>query len=384
MFTNPFLVYIGAFAAVLGTYKLGWSSLYPPLSFPLLAFFAGTFVVAGSLAFAFRSTTARIREHRPTLPGWVVFPLIPMMLADIVYNGGVPLIMIASGHFNYANDLELVPHLHVFTVTFGSAFSTIRFADFLGTKRQRYLLEAALPIIYFVAIVYRGPAAITLVSWGFVYLIAERPRWPALMALAAIAVAGLYLFGLFGNYRMQSSVHLLERAQASPTFMKSGIPTTFFWAYVYLTSPMANLELSIDAERPAPPAPIEFAVSELVPDIVSKRVLPLMGITSRVSTPEAARGLNVATMFGRPFILMGWTGMTIMFAVFAAFVGAYLYLIRNSSLAVPALALLSTFVVFSTFQNMIAYSGVFLQLIWPLLLTPLLDILGAVKKVQSE
>lgn len=384
MFTNPFFIYIAAFAAVLGAYKLGWSSLYPPLSFRLLGFFAGTFLVAGSLAYAFRSTTAQIREHRPALPGWVVIPLVPMMLADIVYNGGVPLVMIANGHFNYANDLELVPHLHVFTVTFGSAFSTIRFADFLSTKRVRDLLEAALPIIYFVAIVYRGPAAITLVSWGFVYLIAKRPRWPALMALAAIAVAGLYLFGLFGNYRMQSSEHLLERAQASPAFMKSGIPTTFFWAYVYFTSPMANLELSVETDNPATRAPTEFVVSELVPDILSKRVLPLIGVTSRVSTPEAGRGLNVATMFGRPFILMGWAGMIIMFAVFGAFVAAYLYLIRNSSLAVPGLALLSTFVVFSTFQNMIAYSGVFLQLVWPLLLTPLLDLLDALKKVPPE
>jgi hypothetical protein len=46
----------------------------------------------------------------------------------------------------------------------------------------------------------------------------------------------------------------------------------------------------------------------------------------------------------------------------------YLRLIRHSPYRVPCLALLNTFIVFCTFQNMIAFSGLILQLIWPLFL----------------
>jgi hypothetical protein len=58
--------------------------------------------------------------------------------------------MVIHRQFDYPGRDLGIPHLHVFTVTLASAFSTIRFADYLYSKRLRYLAEAFFPFVYFV------------------------------------------------------------------------------------------------------------------------------------------------------------------------------------------------------------------------------------------
>src|SRR5207253_834473 len=90
-------------------------------------------------------------------------------------------------------------HLHIFT--FWSVFSTIRFADFLYSRRPRYLCEAALPIIFYGLMVYRGPAIMIIASWGFVFIIRYGIGIRS-SAWAALAVVLVFLGnGLLGELR---------------------------------------------------------------------------------------------------------------------------------------------------------------------------------------
>ena len=85
------------------------------------------------------------------------------MLVELVLAGGIPLLLVIKG-VNFYEMESTATHLHVFTLW--SAYSTIRFADFLYSKRKLYLLEAALPVIFYALLVYRGPALMTLVIMG--------------------------------------------------------------------------------------------------------------------------------------------------------------------------------------------------------------------------
>ena len=185
--------------------------------------------------------------------------------------------------------------------------------------------------------------------------------------MAASALLILHLFGVFGNLREGGSDAIETVGKPTAAFRESGIPQTYLWAYIYMTSPMGNLQLAIDTQDMDNRSAAEFVVSEMIPDFISKRILPFLG-TERVKTPEVSRGLNVATMYGRSYIYAGWTGCVLLFTLFASLVVVYLQLIRHSPYRVPCLALLNMFVVFCTFQNMIAFSGLILQLVWPLLL----------------
>ena len=114
----------------------------------------------------------------------------------------------------------------------------------------------------------------------------------------------------------------------------------------------------------------EFFVAEMLPDFLSNRILPLLG-AARLDTPEIGPGINVATIFARSYLYFGWIGVLLMFCWFITVTLIYLRTILKSPYRVPCLALLNTMTFFSFFDNMIAQTFVFAQLIWPLLL-PLL------------
>ena len=131
MLKNPFVVYILTFGGVLAAYQLGWSDIYPAMSRSTLAFFALSFLLSGTLALAASPYVAAAGKYHPkTLPDYVILVPLVCFAADLVYTGSVPLLEMMRGRFVYTSFVG-IPSLHVFAVTFGSAFATIRFADFL-------------------------------------------------------------------------------------------------------------------------------------------------------------------------------------------------------------------------------------------------------------
>jgi hypothetical protein len=368
---NPFVVYILTFGGVIIVYQLGWSEIYPAISVDTLAFFGLSFVLAAALALAVSSAVAAIGTYRPMLPGYTIIIPLVCFLADIVYTGYVPLLEMISGTSFVYTRFVGVPSVHVFAVTFGSAFATIRFADFLYERlrwrRLRYLAEAMMPIIYSLLVVYRGPALIILTSWSFVFVI-KRGRigaGPAVI-VTVLGLGVLMLNGLIGEARTGSLQNL---GFPSREFKQSGVPESYFATYLYATGPIANFQHAVTTTEPTydlSQAPL-FFISELLPDFISNRLLPLIA-AARPAVPEMSKGFNVSSIFGRSYLLFGWIGVLLVFAWLMAVALSYLAVILRSPYAVPCLALLNTLIVFSVFDNMIAVTAVSLQLVWPLLL----------------
>ena len=231
MLKNPFLVYIAAFGTVLAAYQLGWSEIYPKISLDLVAFFGLTFAVCASLALAISDDIADTGDYRPgLLPDYTALLFIACCGADIAYSGSVPLLELINGSFIYGS-FTGAPTLNVFVVTFATAFSAIRFADSLYAKsslsKVRYMIEALLPIAFFLIVVYRGAAIISATSWAFIYII-KRGRL-GFVRFAAITVLGLgvlYLNGVIGDARSAGQAEKL----GFPTqgFRDLGIPAPTF------------------------------------------------------------------------------------------------------------------------------------------------------------
>jgi hypothetical protein len=366
---NPFFLYIAAFGAVLLTYQLNWSDVYPPLSSGLVLFFLATFLCATMLGLGIAPIINRIGGSYDPGRLWKYTGAILTLLfvADLIFAGFVPLISLINGE-SVDFDAIGIPSLHLFNVTFGGAFSTIRFADFLYSRRKIHLLEACIPLAYFVLLIYRAPAIECVVAWLFVYLIRHGGRvrlWPA-VALATFIVLGLFANGIVGDARSpseeaESQIELLVRP--TEAFRQSGIPRNFFWSYAYFTSPMANLQTTFDVALPVIGKGTNFVLGELLPDAVTHRILDYLG-EERIRTPEMSAGLNASTIFGASFLYLGKFGPPFMFSYLCLIAIVYLQLIRRSAFNVPSLALLNTMVVFCTFHNMIATSTLSLQLVW--------------------
>ena len=386
---NPFFLYIAAFGAVLLAYQLNWSDVYPPLSAGLVLFFLATFFCAAILGRGIAPTVDRIGgTYEPgRLWKYTGVALTLSFVADFLFSGLVPLLSLANGQ-SVDFDAIGIPSLHLFNVTFGGAFATIRFADFLYSRRKIHLLEACIPLAYFILLIYRALAIECVVAWLLVYLIRHGGRvrlWPA-AALATFTVAGLFVNGIIGDTRSpsreaESQIELLARPTLA--FQQSGIPRTFFWSYAYFTSPMANLQTTFDVALPVVGKGANFVLGELLPDAVTHRILNYIG-EERIRTPEMAAGLNASTIFGASFLYLGKFGPPFMFAYLSLIVIVYLLLIRRSAFNVPCLALLNTIVVFSTFHNMIATSTLSLQLVWTFALGLLVSRSPAVMRAPAN
>lgn len=369
MLTNPFFVYVSSFGAVFLLYALGWSAAYPDISEPLLYFLFATSYFAALMALASNSKVSRIRSHiAAVLPDWTVYPLALAFAADLASNGGLPIVQNAQGTFDRGVFDVGIPHLHPLIVTFGCAFSVVRFADFLAARRYRYLAEATLPLVYLLLTLYRGPILMTLVSWGFVYLILRPLTLRKGIIIGALAVVALTAFGLLGQMR-EGRGAISKVARPSKSFVSLNLPEIVLWPYIYATSPLANLELTLrsasfdDGQQGRFPVQ-DMVLGEFLPDVISKRLTS----TKRPATAEVSKGLNVATMFGRAAVYAGYLGMVVVFAWFCLLCWIYIMAIEKTSMAVPGLAILNTFAAFSTFQNMIAHSGLSLQLVWVVLI----------------
>ena len=178
----------------------------------------------------------------------------------------------------------------------------------------------------------------------------------------------LFVFGVIGDIRSGEGV-IDAIGEPTAVFIESGIPRSYFWAYIYMTSPIANLVRVVDEVQVYQSMFGSLIIGELLPDFLSKHILPLIGQGDRVAFDQISPALNVGTAFVRAYVYSGWFGIFLMAAVLGVLIFIYLKLIEwRSSYSVPGLALLNTFVVFCVFDNMIAFTGMSLQLMWLLLL----------------
>jgi hypothetical protein len=380
MLKNPFFVYIVTFGGVLCIYQLGWSEILPRLSYDLVLFFGVTFAFAVVSGLLISTTVKNIEDYQPgLLPRYSGVFVAATCLAEVALNG-IPLLRVMNGE-NFFEMEATATHLHLFSLW--SAYSTIRFADYLYSGRRSYLFEALIPVIFYGLFVYRGPAMIVLLAWVFVFIIKQGGlKWKHAAIAASAILLVFYINGKIGDIR--SPGHERITGAPSASFKSSGIPSTFFWTYLYATVPIANLQLSVDTLTSGHGTIPEFILSELVPDTLSKRILPLLNqkITSGQGNlvsrdqlysweqPNIAHGMNVSTIFGRSYGYFGWVGPVIMFTALSLFIIAYLFLISRSPYRVPSLALLNTLVVFCLFNNMLASAVMIPLLVWPLLFPP--------------
>ena len=377
---NSFFVYIATFGSALVLYHLGWSDIYPTLSYDVWIFFGLTFLSALILGLLISPAIDNTWHYQPgMLPRFTGVFVVLIFLAEIFLTGGIPLLMIVDGA-NF-NKLEAgTSHLHLFFIW--SVYSTIRFTDFLYARRGLYLIEAMLPVLLFGLLAYRGPAIICVSTWFFIFVIwCGELKLRHIVSTIAAAAMLFYLNGLIGDIRSPGQESI---GAPSESFAESNVPKIYFWTYLYSTVSIANFQLNVN-ELPGTQGTItEFIFTEMLPTPISRIILPVLNKktssgNSSVATrdllyswkePQVAKGLNISTLFGRSYGYFGWLGPVIMFAALTFFIIMYLMLCLRSPYRVPCIALLNTFVVFCLFTNMIVSTAILLPLIFPLLIPP--------------
>lgn len=382
---NPYTCYILGFFVSFLVYQFGWSELYPRLSNALLLFLAGTLIVHFMLSRKWSKLQIKNRNEEnfsePQINPWgVTVFLYCLWAADFINEGGIPLIKVL---FNIPYDYKKfgVPSLHVFVVTFSSFYSVYLFYIYLKTKRKEIFLIYMINMSAAILIYSRSMLFFNLASCFFLYLLSleKIPYKKLLLGIPALFLV-FYFFGVVGTKRVSFESRqpynpklFLDNGKATSQFRESTIPKEFFWAYFYISSPMANLQTNINtyAVKPITASRIlEYVNNELLFESISKRINAVVGV-EREDENTIQDPFNVSTIYSRSYSYLGWIGIIITALVVLALPLGYNRIIDNQYNLV-ALAILCTTYLFLTYDNTIRLMALGFQLVYPVLM-PIVD-----------
>ncbi len=377
---NPYSSYILSFLLSLGAFWLGWSGLFPPVSQYLILFLLVTFLFHFGFSFYWKKKLAPALKATDIYfnPIAITIFLYALWSLDFVYEGGVPLLKIL---LNQPYDYRLFgfPSVHVFTVTFSSFFTVYLFALYVSTRKRLYLVLYLVNLFAALLIFSRAMLIFNIISSLFVYFLSS----PSIsFRLGVLLLAGLislvFGFGLLGSLRVSFEAKrkydtelFLDIGEATPSFRKSVIPKDFFWGYIYLASPLANLQYNINTFH-VPPFSLgrlmQHINNEMLFDFISKRTNRLFGLKREAENIIPKKPFNVSTVYSRSFSYQGLTGMIVM-AIFVLMVPwLYIQFLPANRYSLTGIAILNTMYLFLFYDNTIRFTGLGLQLVYPFIL----------------
>lgn len=388
---NPYSILFFTIIIIIMLYELKWSMLYPKLSIPLATFII--MILIGCIIFDFLlmrhlgsydfNNESISFEHQKWY-GIVTALIVIGTVMDGIYSHGFPLL----GAVKYG-DTYGIPFVHVLIAIISSftAYSlamTLTFEKKFNIKVLIYLLIVILCILLPLS---RLLIILTLFNyfWSFLYLKIKHRDFSIkkIITIFLISIIGLYCFGILGNYRInvqtgqndsdyKDSSLIYEIGVPSQNFINTKIPGPFFWDYIYITSPLANLQNITNNDQDRNANIIKFLGTQLLPDTLSKRLYPefKQEISNNTYQYQTASVLNVSTIFFQSYYLLGWFGMYFMAIFILIFPIIYIVLISRSSKKnfLFGISVLNTIYILAMFDNMFVLSVLSLQLLIPIIL----------------
>ena len=372
-FLNPLFVYSVMWSLVLLAYQLGWSRIYAPLNSGLFLFFVATIVISAGLGVVLQRWLDQHRFGESSITSSKCAQAISAVVAlafvaDFFWGGQIPLLAaFTQDDFAYA-EFEGIPVLHVVIVTFSFFYAAcLAYAWSRSTGRRRHVILAQLLLILSMHLLMLSRQAVLLIllMWALFYLSSERLSFRRLLAAGVIGIGVAYLFGCIGNVRnglaFNDNSYIIQLSMVSDSY-PDWMPGQFLWAYMYLVSPLGNLNGLVS----------NFAAQQdwggtavnVVPDFISKRVFPDFD----ASTPLVVDYFNVSTGFATAWKFGGFVGLWATFGVLIVIVMLFALIVRGP-LALPTLAILCGMTAFMFFNNALSFSGVSFALAFPLIAT---------------
>lgn len=365
---NPFYLYIYAFGFVLILYSLRWSVLLPDLSIGLIAFLLLTFIF--SLMYGLHIQKCRKTFFSNPLciavnyDRRVVFILILYVL-EFLYAKRLPLLELLSVSENFIH-FGGIPTVHVLLVTYTVFFSTLLFHKLICSFNRKllydFLIISLLPPLL---MINRGMLFTIFFACLFVYLFSLKAFKRKILIYCIISISlALYLFSIIGSARInddEDSTVFVAFTQPTDNFESLGISNMFLWPYMYIVSPIGNLQNCIDMYQPTGSFSTFFWKC-ICPDFISKHFYEF----ETDSLPLISPVFNVSTMYTNAYAQLGYLGMGILFVMqtFILYIIFLAFSVKKNPYYTTTVSLACSVVVLNTFANMWTFSAISFPIIW--------------------
>lgn len=368
---NPYFLYSTAWIAVMVLYTFHWTYLYPELSDGLRLFLLMTSFGSACWGFyKYKKKAFDVSVFMPTQKHYSFAKRITKIafaffVLEFVAFRTVPLISYILGHADSELYQEFgLPFVHVIAVNLFLVVEFVLFQSFMSAKdkRLKYKFLKLFVINLGILSLLMNRAVLMYVIFGsiIIFCVSKKNVAKYIGGLVGLMFVVFFLFGMLGNIRNggdneTGKQYILNLCEATPEFKKSIVPAEFIWPYVYVTSPLSNVEFTIRRTHPDVTFDncMSFFINECMPMLISKR----LGAEQK-SGKLVLENLNVGSVYMNSYAYIGWYGMIFQFFFMFVFVEVSTSFVpKKDVLFLPLMVLLDIVIVFNIFDNMFIFSG---------------------------
>lgn len=364
---NPFYIYVLGFTLTFLVYSLDWSNIYPELTTEMKVFFSITFIICiflGILIGILKLIKKTISQTKVKLLSTCFYALIIFYAVEFLYEKDIPLLSVLLGKSGVSYREFGIPLLHGVLISFNSFLIAHSFVMYMSTKSRRALTYNFLLYLPALLIINRSIIVFGVLTSFFIYLHFDgKIRLKNKIKISILALIGMFLFGLIGNLR-SGGEYIYTQSHATEDFMESSIPKEFYWTYLYVASPLANFQNTVNKKNVKEYNFGGFLFYENLPRIISKNLGEPLQIEKR-DLVRLVPWLTVGTTYGRSYSYIEWFGPYLLFFSNLLIYLAIFFLVpRKSSYHLTTIAILSVIILLNIFTNMLIVTGLSFQLVY--------------------
>ncbi len=228
-----------------------------------------------------------------------------LTIVEIVYFKSLPILaLIGIGSGNYTE--WGIPSLHGLLNAMIITLSNYYFYLYLQKKEKKYLWIFILCLCWPILLVTRQVFMSMSVQAALVYIIINKFKTSTVLKICVAAFIIIFLFGLVGDFRTGSKDSFINLAQPSSSY-PSFLPSGFLWVYIYVTSPLSNVNFNIGIYPSFTFNPM-YLVASFVPSFIRDK---LISGTGQFNFRLVNEYLNVSSMFPNFLSAFGYFGSII-------------------------------------------------------------------------
>lgn len=385
--SNLYFVVLFSFLISFILYTFRLSGIYPDITVPFVLFFSFFlmtllmlgFVMSGNFRIWFSKANKSVESLRLkySYKYWPIVSIVLFLIIEIIYNKKIPIVEMLRGNQYDYRDFTF-PGLHVFFTSLTTYYSIKSFFDYLAYNDRRALYSSFLCVFIFAILMYRSNIMFCILNMVFLFVLFKRVNLKRIFKVAFFIIGLMYIFGVAGDLRSKAQTgdsefgisNIMNATQASSDFEKNSFLSPFYWAYLYISSPVANFQktVSVYDTHVETDGALKFTVYEILPDIIGKRVAALAGYDEEYSPlARVIDFLTVGTIFADSFVFVGWFGPIILMFLLVLTPVIFLSLCPKNYIFFVQFSICANILILCTFSNMLAYSTLSLQLFYPLL-----------------
>lgn len=359
---NIFYMYGLMWIVILIMYAFGWSDLLISLDPRVLVFVLFTIVSSIGVGYLLRNKLKFYKlKNNPHKKRTFTYLLLIFFVIDIIYEGTIPLLAVLQGDSMYDVPFVGIPWLHMLATGISFVYCLYLVYIYICFKQKTVILEY-FSILSFFVLLFQRQNIIMIVLLSMLLFISSIKfdlSWKSVGIVAGFIIAimiVLFVFGVIGNVRYgiwgwNDSSMICEVAQINdkyPIFL----PKQYVWAYIYLVSPLANLNYNVIMGNVAVNPSIFEIIYSYIPDFIMAFIAQVDIIGNDLMSPS----LIVCTAFVTVFKYQGIIGMYLLYTyILGLTVIGVILCSKVKKLHITFVISLGYFFLFTFFTNPVVY-----------------------------